>query len=203
LVSGKLRELIFAYRAEFPEIALQLREASSREQLIALRERNVDVAFLVRTNVAEGADTLELWRERAYLVLPAGHPIAGQPSITLDELSMEQFIVRGSDADLMNAAWLFGRFSVNARDVRITPHNVSRDTLIGMVGAGFGLAVVCEAAAQTLYPHVIFRPIAPADAEIPITLAWLPDNDNPALRRFVSFVRTFAFDKVHDDSGAD
>ena len=58
--------------------------------------------------------------------------------------------------------------------------------------AGFGATIVAEPATAATYPGVVFRPIAGPDALLPIKAAWLPQNDNPVLRRFLSLLRQHA-----------
>jgi len=43
----------------------------------------------------------------------------------------------------------------------------------------------------------VFRPIARNDELLQFSAAWLPHNDNPALRRFLSLARTLAKDRHH------
>jgi len=49
-----------------------------------------------------------------------------------------------------------------------------------------------KATIATPFPKVVFRPIAGDDELLHFNAAWLPHNDNPALRRFLSLVRSTA-----------
>ncbi len=71
----------------------------------------------------------------------------------------------------------------------MTQHVVGRECLLHMVGIGYGISVVTEAASKMTYPDVVFRRIDEADAVVPITAAWLTENANPVLYRFLSLVR--------------
>lgn len=68
-------------------------------------------------------------------------------------------------------------------------HHVSREGLLGLVAAGYGVAVVSEATCGVAYPGVVFRRIREKDSSLPVRMAWVAENDNPAMRRFLSHVR--------------
>jgi DNA-binding transcriptional LysR family regulator len=183
IASGRLNRLLALHRRDWPKVSLILKEASSTDQLAALRERNVDAAFLAAFDQAHGIETQALWTERVYLALPIGHALATEPSIAWRSVADEEFVVKGYEKEPVVATWLAAKFAGDAHRTRIVQHDVSRESLIGMVGIGFGLTIVSEAATDTVYPNVVFRPLTDRDAEITITLAWLADNDNPTLRR--------------------
>jgi hypothetical protein len=75
--------------------------------------------------------------------------------------------------------------------------NVGRDTLMHLVAMGLGISLTTEATAATRFPKVVFRPIARNDELLQFSAAWLPHNDNPALRRFLSLARTLTKDRRH------
>jgi hypothetical protein len=54
------------------------------------------------------------------------------------------------------------------------------------------VALVCAASHGALYDGVTYRPIHHdgRHAQLPLIAVWNPDNDNPALRRFISLLRT-------------
>ena len=61
-----------------------------------------------------------------------------------------------------------------------------------LVGLGFGISIASETSTATRYPDVVFRPLATAEDTLPYSAVWLPGNDNPALRRFLSLARSLA-----------
>src|SRR5258707_4690896 len=58
-----------------------------------------------------------------------------------------------------------------------------------LVALGLGVSFTSEATVATPFPEVTFRPIAGDAARIPFSAVRLPNNDNPALRRFWSLAR--------------
>ena len=58
---------------------------------------------------------------------------------------------------------------------------------MAMVGLGFGVSVICGSEASVIYPGVTFVPLSGETQAFNAHL--VPDNDNPALRRFLSAAR--------------
>ncbi len=58
-----------------------------------------------------------------------------------------------------------------------------------LIGLGLGVSFVADHWRVVQYPNVSFVPIGDVDDTIPISLTWRPENDNHALRRFISPAR--------------
>jgi len=188
LSSGPLREALAALAAESPEVTLELYEGNPPDLLSALREHRIDVALTVLEVSSTEFTTLHLWEEGLVAALPGDHPLAAQDAVTWSELAEVQLVVRTWETGAVLYTFLAGRI---ARDSYLPAdqHFVSREVLLGLVGLGFGMTVLGETATGAHYPNVVFRPIAEADAFVPVTAAWLADNDNPVRGRFVAMLR--------------
>ena len=63
---------------------------------------------------------------------------------------------------------------------------------MNLVGLGQGITLVSAAWADVKLPDLVLRPlIDPADI-VPFSAVWSHQNDNPALRRFISVAHTLA-----------
>ena len=58
---------------------------------------------------------------------------------------------------------------------------------MNLVGLGLGVSLVAEHWCGVSYPGVVFRPVGEEDERVRFSLVWRPENDNPALRRFVAW----------------
>jgi DNA-binding transcriptional LysR family regulator len=192
LAGGWLHTLLGTFRRERPEVAIGLLEGNATDQLLALKDRNCDVAFLAGTFEAPGADHETLWIERAHVAVPMGHPLADRVFVAWDDLVGEAILVRSHDSGPGKDRWLAARLAPCGFLPRIIRHAVSRENLIGLVAAGFGITVVPASATGFSHPGVAFRPIRDDSATIAVTAAWLPENPNPALRRFLGLAREMA-----------
>jgi len=196
LGTGYLRDLIQVYRSRHPEVGIQILESSSADNVAAVRKRQLDVAFIMDTTDASGCETLPLWTERIFVVLPKHHALCERKEIEWADLRKEHFIVRQSEYDRALCDRLTRRFPDPNRGA-MQKLNVGRDTLMHLVAMGLGISLTTEATIATPFPKVVFRPIARNDELLQFSAAWLPHNDNPALRRFLSLARTLAKDRRH------
>jgi DNA-binding transcriptional LysR family regulator len=74
-------------------------------------------------------------------------------------------------------------------DIRFDTHAVSKQSILGLVGAGFGITLVTRAQAHVKVPGVIFRRILEDDADLEVHLAWVPENEDVVVGRFIAFMR--------------
>lgn len=188
LSSGPLREALAALRAESPDITFELYEGNPPDLLSALREHRIDLALTVLGVTSPDFETLHLWDERLIAALPEDHALAAKETVTWRELADTRLVVRTWETGAVLYTFLAGRI---ARDSYLPAdqHFVSREVLLGLVGLGFGMTVLGETATGARYPGVAFRPIAETDAFVPVTAAWLADNDNPVRGRLVAMLR--------------
>src|SRR5215472_3679829 len=196
LGTGYLRDLIQLYHSRHPEVGIHILESASADNVAAVRKRQLDVAFIMDTTDASGCETLPLWTERIFVVLPEHHGLCKRKEIEWADLRKEYLIVRQSEHDRALCDRLTRRLPGPNRGA-MQKLNVGRDTLMHLVAMGLGISLTTEATAATPFPKVVFRPIARNDELLQFNAAWLPHNDNPALRRFLSLARTLANDRRH------
>ncbi|MDE2364977.1 MAG: LysR family transcriptional regulator [Hyphomicrobiales bacterium] len=189
LAAGKLRDVLLDYRAQWPSVILEFLEADNETQVVALRERRLDVGFIVGFDSVVGLDHEMAWTEQAFVAIPEQHPLARRNEIALNDLKDENFVMRARFDGSGALGWVVRSSDTLEPASRVTTHTVSRETLIALVGAGFGLTILAQSATAIAVPGVAFRPIKEPAVTIPFRMIWSAENDNPALRRFLSHVR--------------
>jgi DNA-binding transcriptional LysR family regulator len=183
---GFLRDLIGSYRGCHPAITMEIVEGSASQHLAQITERQLDVAFITGTPAATHCDSAVLWEARVFAALPKGHALADGEAICWESLRHEDFIVSRDAPGPEIHDYIVRRTTAFGRSPSIERHGVGRETLMHLVGLGFGISIASEASMATRYPDVVFRPLATAEDTLPYSAVWLPGNDNPALRRFLS-----------------
>ena len=194
MATGFLRDLIQTYRSRHPKIAIEILERASADNMDAVLKRQLDVALVLGTGQASGCESLRLWSERLFVVLPENHVLSAREELGWADLRNEQWIVRQS----VNPQ-LLERITTRLTDPRHNPSvqklDVGRETLMNLVSIGFGISLTSEAAIATSFPKLVFRPIAGDDELLHFNAVWLPHNDNPALRRFLALARAMASER--------
>jgi DNA-binding transcriptional LysR family regulator len=192
LSNGFMRDLISDYKNRYPHVSIQILEGALREQIIDLTERNIDFAFTFTRPSKSAYDVDVFWNSSNYVILPINHALADRPSIAWDDIKDEHFIVSAGAAGAGVDEYIIKHSRQFGLSPSLERYKVSRETLINLVGIGFGITVVSEASAAIKIPGTILKKIANNGDQIKCYGAWLPQNDNPAFRRFLNLARSMS-----------
>jgi hypothetical protein len=121
---------------------------------------------------------------------PARHRLADEDNVVWEALKDERFIVSRDAPGPEIHDYIVRRVADFGHSPVVERYGVGRKALMHLVALGFGISPASEAATATRYPDVVFRPLATAEDTLPCSAVWLPVNDNPALRRFLSLARS-------------
>ena len=189
LLSGFFCEVLAGFREAQPGVILDFFDGTPKKLIARIMARQLDVAFIVSGTPTPGCDAEALWSSRISVALPDRHPLAGCDAIDWELLKDEHFVMgreaiaAGFDGHATETiARIGGRLS-------LAMHDVSQELVMQFVALGFGLSLVSDLSTTIPYPGVAFRPLAGQDHHVSYSAVWLPGNDNPALRRFLSLAR--------------
>lgn len=181
IASGFLADLRRRYRAAYPMIEQSIVEGRSSETTALVREGRLDVAFVVGAVNAPDCHSRLLWCEQIVVALPLDHPLVARDTIIWLDLADELFLVRHGGTGPQVFEHIVRRISERGRSPHIRRCDVARDTLLGLVAAGDGITLTCEAATHVPFPGVVFRSIADETEPARFSAVWSPHNRNPAL----------------------
>jgi DNA-binding transcriptional LysR family regulator len=186
LVGDALLMVLSAWRENCVNVQLTIFEMNERDPAIALDERRLDVALAPSHMLPLRMARLAAYRERLFVALPAGHALARHKAVTWAGLSGETILVQGWDESQAERDFLA---PLLGREVHFRSHPASRQSLLGLVAGGFGISIGAESEAAAGFPGVLFRPVDEKDAVLQLEFAWLPEIEEPAVGRFVAFMR--------------
>ena len=86
LASGFLSELIQSFGMLDSAVRLTFIDGNPAENVAAVRQHQLDIAFVTGNTQWEGCDSQSLWAERVVAVLPVDHPCAQQTELYLSQL---------------------------------------------------------------------------------------------------------------------
>ncbi|NDV89069.1 LysR family transcriptional regulator [Aurantimonas aggregata] len=195
LASGFLAELIRAFRESHRSVRIDFVDGDPENHLAAIRQMQLDVAFLTGLSDQAGCETTLLWFERVFLAMPGEHPLNDREQITWTDLAGRRFIVSDVAPGQEIQDYLIQRLADLGQHPDIQQQHVGRDNLLTLVAHGSGLTVTSEATTAVTFPGVIYRPIA--GETLPFSAVWSRHNDNPALRRLLSAARSAAKKQRH------
>ncbi|MFC0401431.1 LysR substrate-binding domain-containing protein [Paraburkholderia rhizosphaerae] len=155
--------LILSYRQRFPGVRLRIEELTTREQLAALLEQRLDVAIVRSVLAPDLPPTLRatcLLEDSLVVALPAQHRLAGVARpLPISTLAEEPFVMypRESGTGVYDQIITLCRQAGFAPTVAQEAHAMA--TILGLVAAGLGVAVVPESLRSVGANGVVYRPI--------------------------------------------
>lgn len=178
-----LPRLIVKFRERLPEIDLMLKEMVTLEQIEALDAGRLDIALLRPHTANTDFETRRVVRETLVAALPQTHALARGRLPSLQDFDHAPFLTY-SPVEARYFHDLVASTFARARVHPLYTQHVSQiHSILALVKAGLGAALVPEAAMQLRFEGVVFRPVREIRAQRPVELlmAWKRDNDNPAL----------------------
>jgi DNA-binding transcriptional LysR family regulator len=188
-VGEAILDLLARWRQSCAEVLLAVFEMNERDLAIALEQRRLDATLAPAWLASRRAAALPVYHERLFAALPAQHALGGCDGLGWPALAEETILVQGWDESQAERDFLLPLFGKEA-DFR--SHAASKLSILALVAAGFGIAIVPQSQAEAGFAGVAFRPINEPDALLQVDLAWMPEAEEPALGRFVAFMRDAA-----------
>lgn len=187
-----LTELVKDFRETHPNVGLDFVAGSMRERIARVMGRNLDFAIMAGANLAPDCDSERLWSSRICVVLPDNHMLAICEAVDWMYLRNEHFIFSSdpsSECFLDVVTQHAG--SVDPRPT-VENYSVCQEVLFQLVALGVGVSLTSESCLANSYSGVVIRPLVGDHNWIDYSVVWLPENDNPALRRLLSMARVKA-----------
>jgi DNA-binding transcriptional LysR family regulator len=186
VVGAPLQSMLESWRQRYSHIGLTVHELTERDIVSAIERRRIDLAILAKHLVWPRASAIPIYSHHLFAALPRAHVLARRKSLDWDALRGETVLAQGWE-ESQDAREFFAGLLGN--EVRIETHSASKQTILGLVAAGYGVSLVTQAQAQTKVPGVVFRRILEDDAILEVYLAWAPENEEAIVGRFVAFMR--------------
>ena len=185
-----LPSLLAAFRRRYPGVLLTLREAMSDQQLNELESGILDVGLMTAPVDRSSIASHPVWRERVIVAMPARHRLARSPSVSVRSLVDEPFIMfpRLIAPALYDEVLQFCRragFSLN-----IVQEAAQSQTIISLVSAGIGLAILPGSIRGLRRAGVAYRPIGGRAPSVETVVAYKNDRPSPAVENFVRLAMT-------------
>ena len=189
--AGNLRATMLGWRNAHPGVEVECVEADRSVLLAGLNTGEIDIAILMGGASHEGFRREPFWSERMLVALPATHPLAEREVVHWTDLRGERICLPAADPGSEIRDMLFGRLAVTGAKPNIQTHQSSRETILSTLGGNTGVSIVCEGSTGVRYPYVLYRPIhgEQGPALTGYSGYWRDDNNNPALRRFLGFIK--------------
>lgn len=180
------------FRRRFADADVRLSEGRTTELIEQVADGTLDLALINAPADRPAAVAFELLRrDRTIAAIPRSDPMARLRALRLRELAGEPlvFFPREASPDLHEG------IKKAFRDLGAAPRVVQQasytPTILALVAAGLGYALVQESARALPFADVVFRPLADLPAELTwdLHLAWNPGVAKASTRLLADFLR--------------
>jgi DNA-binding transcriptional LysR family regulator len=176
----------------FPGVKLELRELTLPQQLEALGDGRVDVGLL-RPPVRQAELASEtLLREPFVLALPARHPLAALRRVPARRLAAEPFVLFPRQPGLVFRDLVMGFCLRHGFTPRIAQEANQTHTVVGLVSASVGVALVPASTQKIGLAGVTYRPLRERTPSSETALAWRRLDSSPVVKAFRDVARSVA-----------
>jgi DNA-binding transcriptional LysR family regulator len=181
------------YRAQFPQVQIVLQEATSDLQVDDLLHNRIDAGLLIPPlpdKARAELDYLKVLSEPLILAAPAGlAALQGGGPVWLKDLPPLPLIIfpRPIAPALHDA--ILGCFHAAGVTPEIGQQAIQMQTIVSLVSAGMGLALVPQSVSNLMRPGVEYRALHDHSPLVETGLAWRRDNHSPVLLGFLDLLR--------------
>ena len=187
--SGLLTKLTSAFHRYAPDIRLDFVEGDAVDLVASVLERKLDLAFirLPHEDVPSEIAIKTIFQEKILVALREDHQLAKMKKIRCADLGGERFIAY-SRKDGKSSPLDYQRKAIAEKGgfrSEVSQKAQSLTTIIGLVAAGSGVAIVPESLHYMSVPSVVFRPLADLELVSELAVAYRRDERSPAVNRFL------------------
>jgi DNA-binding transcriptional LysR family regulator len=182
-----LPRLIALCRERLPTVDLSLKEMVTLEQIDALASGQLDLALLRPHAASADFKSHCVVREALVAALPDKHPRARGPLPTLMDFDRAPFVMYSPMEGRYFHDLVAGTFFQAGVHPEYIQYLSQIHSILALVKAGLGTALVPEAATSLRFEGVVFRRVQEIRQTRPVELymSWNGENDNPALQRLL------------------
>lgn len=181
-----LPEIAQLVKRDMPGVALEVHsEMLTPAQELALVDSSIDVGVLRPPTREDGIAHRGIAREPLVLVLPEDHRLVDEPTIGVQDLRTEPFVMySAASRSVVNDAVVRSCLAAG-----FYPHRehegAETSILLALVAAGLGVALVPDSVRTIALGGVVVRPVHGAES-VELALAWRDDDTSPLVDNLLS-----------------
>ncbi|MBI5901547.1 MAG: LysR family transcriptional regulator [Rhodocyclales bacterium] len=185
--------LMRAFRESYPEVSVFLHNMIKEEQIDALRQRRITLAFNRLMRPIEGLISEPLLTEALYVAVPSNSHLAQHSVVTMSELKDVPLVLYPSGArpsfiDQVRDMCRASSFTpLVAQEVGDVVH------ALALVATGFSATLVPRSATVLALPGLIYKPLHHLpQSRVDLCCIYRADDDSPILQALLTSMRTVA-----------
>lgn len=190
LSAGNLQAALLEFKRRLPQVELATVERSRMRLATALQNGVLDVLIVTGSMPSLDSDTMSLWNERVFVVLPQDHPLTARDTIYWTDLRGETVLLNHYDPARELQDLLVSKLVSPEDRPGIQHHDVSRDTIKSLIGMKAGISLVLESDIGANFAGLVYRELrdGTGPSRFDYSAYWRVDNENPALNAFLKML---------------
>jgi DNA-binding transcriptional LysR family regulator len=192
--AGLVPELLHDFRKQHPDVTVQLVEDKTVRLLPRLLSGRLDLAFVRPPDtVDKRVELLMLFHETPVVAVPARHKLARRSRLFVETLVDEPLIVPDRSSRPHSHDLTIKLFEQAGLRPTISQVAEEKQTIVNLVAAKVGLAIVPRWASRLAVAGVRFVPLVVKQAEalqiLPLAAAWLEGSRDPLREEMLAVLR--------------
>jgi DNA-binding transcriptional LysR family regulator len=191
MFTAALTSAIKEFRSGLPQVRLSLHEMTSLDQINGLHYRTLDAGIVRKTEVAapSGIGVEEWYRAPLVAAITHDHPLCKKRTIAIGDLRTEPFIMYPRESGI-GLYWQVLRLCASAGfRPQIAREVQELTTIVGLVDAGVGVAIVPADTRSIRLPGVAYMPLRDEGAFSSLYLAFRDGDRNTHLHDLLTRLR--------------
>ena len=188
-----LPRLVRALGETLPGVEVSVRgEMLAPAQLAALAAGEIDLALLRPPVQQDGVVTEVVRRDRLLVALPADHPLIGGDDLRVEDLRDEDFVAHAGHGRSVMSSVVTAVCAEAGFIPRVRHEVMETSTLVTLVAAGLGVAIVPAPTAALDIAGVRYLPLMPATLGVDLVAAHAAVSDSPLIANVLDVLRAQA-----------
>lgn len=178
--------IIVAFRKTYPDVTFDIRNVRTVDQIHELQEGTLEAGFIRLPNAIPGLTITPVHSEPFVLVMAPDHTLARTKKISLASFSKEPFVAYGQKwAPEFYETWVDICARAGFRP-KIVQETAEMDTLLALVSAGIGVAIMPEGLARRSNRALTIKALPASAGQSQMAIAVRSTHNNPLLNNLIS-----------------
>jgi DNA-binding transcriptional LysR family regulator len=180
------------FKQRYPNVEISLVDLTNSEQLLALADDRLDIAF-TRSRIARpDLETEILLEEPMVMMVPSDHPLAKKKRLAWQDLAGANIVTLHPD----QALGFYDNFFIKCNEAKISviTGQYANDihTEMWLVSIGMGLAPTSFTTTQVVRPNVSFCELPNNLPKVQTVMSWKKTGVSEVEANFISIIRQLA-----------
>ncbi|MEM6253350.1 MAG: LysR family transcriptional regulator [Cyanobacteria bacterium P01_D01_bin.156] len=189
-VSSAMYSLLPSYltrfRQQYPQVEIILHELSTQEQIQGLLENRLDIGFMRPPVEHKTLKSQSVLQESLIAALSINHRLAKEKQISISDLQKDSFVLfpRPKASHLYDQILSFCQ--QNGFSPNVVQQAIQMQTILSLVTAEMGVAIVPESLGNLQRRGVCFTPFIEPTPRSEVVMVWRQDQAVPVIDAFIS-----------------